>query len=77
MAALSMVFTARYAASRLGVDMDVIEELAEQMTPEDGCLRVVDSFDAMAESVTAFTRQGLQHRGERLDQRRSECMKHI
>jgi hypothetical protein len=48
-----MVFTARFAASRLGVDIQVIEELAEQMAPEDGCLRVVDSLDEMAESVTA------------------------
>ena len=38
MAAPSMVFTARFAASRLGVDIDVIEQLAEQMAPEDGCL---------------------------------------
>ena len=53
MAAPSMVFTARFAASRLGVDIQVIEELAEQMAPEDGCLRVVDSLDEMAESVTA------------------------
>ena len=29
MAAPSMVFTARFAASRLGVDIEVIEELAE------------------------------------------------
>jgi len=38
MAAPSMVFTARYAAGHLGVDIDVIEELAEQMSPEDGRL---------------------------------------
>ncbi|MCW1384294.1 hypothetical protein OLX02_15835 [Novosphingobium sp. KCTC 2891] len=75
MAAPSMVFTARYAASRLGIDIDVIEELAEQMAPEDGCLSVVDSFDEMAESVTAFTRQGLQYLDGLLDQRRSEFMK--
>jgi hypothetical protein len=30
-----MVFTARFAASRLGVDIDVIEEMAEQMAHED------------------------------------------
>jgi hypothetical protein len=75
MAAPSMVFTARYAASRLGVDIDVIEDLAEQMAPEDGCLRVIDSLDEMAESVTAFTRQGLDYLDELLDQRRSEFMK--
>ena len=75
MAAPSMVFTARYAASRLGVDIDVIEELAGQMAPEDGCLSVVDSFDEMADSVTAFTRQGLEYLEELLDDRRSEFMK--
>ena len=74
MAAPSMVFTARYAASRLGVDIDVIEELAGQMAPEDGCLSVVDSFDEMADSVTAFTRQGLEYLEELLDDRRSEFM---
>jgi len=75
MAAPSMVFTARYAASRLGIDIDVIEELAGQMAPEDGCLSVVDSFDEMADSVTAFTRQGLEYLEELLDDRRSEFMK--
>lgn len=77
MAAPSMVFTARYAVSRLDVDIDVIEELAGQMAPEDGCLSVVDSFDEMADSVTAFTRQGLEYLEERLDQRRLEFMKDI
>jgi hypothetical protein len=75
MAAPSMVFTARYAASRLGVDVDVIEELAGQMAPEDGCLSVVDSSDEMADSITAFTRQGLEYLEELLDDRRSEFMK--
>lgn len=75
MAAPSMVFTARYAASRLGVDIDVIEELAGQMAPEDGCLSVVDNFEETADSVTAFTRQGLEYLEELLDQRRLELMK--
>ena len=75
MAAPSMVFTARYAASWLGVDIDVIEDLAEQMAPEDGCLRLVDSLDENAASITAFTRQGLDYLDDLLDQRRSEFMK--
>ena len=54
-----MVFTARYAARRLGVDVEVVEELALQMEPEDGCVSVIDSLEETAESVTAFTRQGL------------------
>jgi len=56
MAAPSMVFTARYAARRLGVDIDVIEELPGQMSPEDGCVSIIDSLDEDADSVTAFTR---------------------
>lgn len=75
MAAPSLVFTARFAASRPGVDIDVIEELAEQMAPEDGCLRVLDSLDETAESVTAFTRQGLDYLDELLDHRRAAFMK--
>lgn len=75
MAAPSMVFTARFAASRLGVDIDVIEELAEQMAPEDGCLSVLDSLDETAESVTAFTGQGLDYLDELLDHRRAKSMK--
>ncbi|MET0192662.1 MAG: hypothetical protein ABW200_04725 [Hyphomicrobiaceae bacterium] len=75
MAAPSMVFTARYAARWLGIDIDVVEELAERMAPEDGCVRVVDSLDETAESVTAFTRQGLDCLDELLDNRRSEFTK--
>ena len=73
MAAPSMVFTARFAARHFDVDLDVIEELAEQMTPEDG-LSVVDSLDDNAKSTTAFTRRGLDYLDELLDQRRSDFM---
>ena len=75
MAAPSMVFTSRYAASRLRVDLDLIKELAEQMSPEDGCLSIIDSLDETAESVTAFTRRGLDRLNEMLDERRSQLMR--
>lgn len=75
MAAPSMVFTAHFAATRLGIDINVIEDLAELMEPEDGCLRVIDSLDEMAESVTAFTPFGLDYLEELLDDRRVEFMK--
>ena len=75
MAAPSMVFTAGYAARRLGIDIDVVEELAEQMRPEDGCLSVIDSLAETAESVTAFTRHGLDYLEEVLDHRRSDFMR--
>ncbi|MEY2932962.1 MAG: hypothetical protein RL033_3711 [Pseudomonadota bacterium] len=77
MAAPSMVFTARYAASKLGVDLEVIEELAEQMEPEDGCLSIIDSLDENADCVKAFTDQGLDYLDELLDQRKLEFMKGI
>ena len=72
-----MVFTARFAASRLGVDIEVIEELAEQMEPEDGCLSILDSLDENATSATGFTRKGLDYLEDLLDDRRSEFMKGI
>jgi hypothetical protein len=75
MAAPSLVFTARYAAGFLGVDIAVIEELAEQMSPEHGHLSVIDSLDEMAPSTTAFTRPGLDYLEELLDDRRAEFMK--
>lgn len=77
MAAPSMVFTARFAANRLGVDIEVVEELAEQMEPEDGCLSILDSLEENAASVTGFTRKGLDYLEDLLDDRRSEFMKGI
>jgi hypothetical protein len=77
MAAISMVFTARYAARKLGVDLEVVEELAEQMEPEDGCLSIIDSLDDNADCVTAFTDKGLDYLDELLDQRKLDFMKGI
>ncbi len=75
MAAPSMVFTARFAARHFGVDIDVIEEIAEEMAPEDGCLSVIHSFDDDVGSTTAFTRRGLDYLDELLDQRRLDFMR--
>jgi len=77
MAAPSIVFTIGYAARRFRVDIETIEDLAEQMTPELGCLSVIESTDEMAESVTAFTSQGLRYLEDLLDERRSEFMKDV
>ena len=77
MAAPSMVFTARYAARKLGVDLEVVEELAEQMEPEDGCLSIIDSLDDNADCVTAFPDKGLDYLDELLDQRKLDFMKGI
>lgn len=63
-----------FASRDFGVDLVVIEELAEEMAPEDGCLSVIDSLDDNLESTTAFTRRGLDYLDELLDQRRSMFM---
>jgi len=77
MAAPSIVFTAAYAAQRFRVDLDVIEELAEGMTPELGCLCVIESTDENARTVTAFTHRGLEYLEDLLDDRRSGFMKEL
>jgi hypothetical protein len=77
MAAPSIVFTADYAAQRFRVDPDVIEELAEEITPELGCLSVIESTNENARAVTAFTHQGLEFLEDLLDDRRSEFMKDL
>ena len=74
MAAPSMVFTTRFVARHFGVDIDVIEELAEEMVREDSCLSVIDNLDDDAESITAFIRRGLENLNELLDQRHSDFM---
>jgi hypothetical protein len=77
MSAPTTVYTARFAAKRFRVDIEVIEELAELMTPELGCLSVVNDIGDMAEAVTAFTADGLSYLEELLDDRRSEFMKDL
>ena len=74
MAAPSRAFIARFAARHFGVDIDVIEERAQDMAPEDGRLSVVDGLDDQAGFTTAFTRRGLDCLDELLDQRRSDLM---
>ena len=58
MASPSLLFTARYVAEHLAVDEILIEEIAIDMEPEDGCLSVIDSADENASSITAFRLSG-------------------
>ena len=74
MAALSMVFTARFAARHFGVDIDVIEERAQDMVPEEAGLSVIDGLDDEAGSTTAFTRRGFDCLDELFNHRRSDLM---
>jgi len=77
MAASSILFTADYAAQRFRVDLNVIEELAEKITPELKCLSVIESTNENARAVTAFTHRGLEFLEDLLDDRRSEFMKDL
>ena len=61
MASLSMVFTARFVAKKLGVELAIIEELAETMRPKDGRLSVIDSADDDVPSIDAFTADGIDY----------------
>ena len=60
--AIAGVFTITYVAEMLGEDEDWLHELAIDMFPEDGCLRV---YGIGEDGVTAFTEYGI------------ECLKQI
>ena len=62
LAAVASVFTITYVAEMLGEDEDWLHELAIDMFPEDGCLRV---YGIGEDGVTAFTEYGI------------ECLKQI
>ncbi len=63
---LSMVFTARFVAKKLGVEQAVIDAFAETMPPKDGCLSVIDSADEDDPSIHAFTADGIDYIEEML-----------
>jgi hypothetical protein len=63
---LSMVFTVRFVAQKLGVDQAVVEAIAEDMRTKDGCLSVIDSANEDEPSNYAFTPDGIGYVGEML-----------
>ena len=63
---LSMVFTAKFVAHKLGVQPAVVEAIAEDMRPKDGCLSVIDSADEDDPSIYAFTADGVDYVQEML-----------
>ncbi len=63
MAAPSYVFTISRVARMRGVDEDRLQDIAIDMEPEDGCLRVLDTNDV---STIAFTAQGIENLKELL-----------
>lgn len=58
MAAPSYVFTIARVAKMLGEDEALLEEIALDMEPEDGCLSIYDLDDDI--QVTAFTPFGVE-----------------
>ena len=71
MAAPSTVFTARYVAEMLGVDEELVQEIASmEMEPEDGRLHVHDTDDVDAPSLIAFTPAGIENLRELLNEHR-------
>ncbi|GGC71546.1 hypothetical protein GCM10011504_56520 [Siccirubricoccus deserti] len=57
MAAPSYVFTIARAAEMLGEDEEWLEELADQLEPEDGCLWIYDTEDR---ATLGFTARGIE-----------------
>ena len=64
MAAPSYVFTIARVARMLGEDEALLEDIASDMDPEDGCLSVMDLDDEV--SATAFTPFGVKNLKELL-----------
>jgi hypothetical protein len=63
-AAPSYVFTIARVARMLGEEEALLEEIASNMDPEDGCLSVMDLDDGV--STTAFTPFGVENLKELL-----------
>ena len=56
-AAPSVVFTIARAAEMLGETVDLLDEIAEQLEPEDGCLWIYDTDDR---ATLGFTERGIE-----------------
>ncbi|KDU94328.1 hypothetical protein KOEU_35210 [Komagataeibacter europaeus] len=61
MAAISYIFTAAYVAEKLAEDEDLLHEIAEGMTPEDGRIYVFNSNREDEEPILAFTEFGIEN----------------
>jgi hypothetical protein len=67
-AAPSVVFTIARAAEMLGESVDLIDEIAEQLEPEDGCLWIYDTDER---ETLGFTLRGIESLKELIaDQKR-------
>jgi hypothetical protein len=68
MAAPSYVFTIARVADLLGEPEELLQDIAMDMEPEDGCLSVLDLDDV---STVAFTRQRIENLIELLADRKN------
>ena len=59
MAAVSYIFTATRVAKMLGVEEDILHEIASTLDPEDGVISVYDLNDD--EPILAFTDYGIEN----------------
>jgi len=67
-AAPGVVFTIARAAEMLGETVDLLDEIAEQLEPEDGCFWIYDTDDR---STLGFTERGIESLKELIaDQKR-------
>lgn len=68
MAAPGIVFTIARAAEMLGETIGLLDEIAEQLEPEDGCLWIYDTDDR---ATLGFTERGIESLKELIaDQKR-------
>ncbi len=68
MAAPSAVFTIARAAEMLGESVDLLDEMADQLEPEDGCLWIYDTDER---ATLGFTKRGIESLQELIaDQKR-------
>ena len=68
MAAPSVVFTIARAAEMLGETVDLLDAIADQLEPEDGCLWIYDIHDR---ATLGFTERGIENLKELIaDQKR-------
>lgn len=68
MAAPGVVFTIARAAEMLGEAVELLDEIAEQLEPEDGCLWIYDTDDR---ATLGFTERGIESLKELIaDQKR-------
>lgn len=68
MAVPSVVFTIARAAKMLGETVELLDEIADQLEPEDGCLWIYDTDE---HATLGFTERGIESLKELIaDQKR-------